>query len=250
MSPVRPHHVSFGVLWSRLSGAGKLAILAIVVALIILAFPVAAMIGSLLAPAASPSNAQSTRQQEMLKKFEDSSERSLAQTTGRSLFVIPAAPRPVRNDPPPTPSDTTPRPPSSYGGPALAAIINDTVWFSDGQRLKPGENADQSLSVVKIDPPWGATIKYRGVDFPVSLFDRDKTVIPPPPPPKAPETPPTDAPAQTKPGETKPAEGKPGEVKPGEAPTPPEAAPETKPETKPETAPTQPAPTAPATSPK
>lgn len=240
MSPVRPHHVSLGALWSRLSGAGKGAVVVILAAAVVLVFPVVAMVGTLLTPAASPSAAQNTRQQEMLKKFEESSDRSLAQTSGRSLFVIPAAPRVTRTDPPPTVTDTTPRPPATYGGPALAAIINDTVWFSDGTRLKPGENADKPLSVVKVDPPWGAIIKYRGVDFPVTLFDRDKTVIPPPPPPKPPEP--------------KSADSKPADATPGEAPAIPEnkpaTAPGTTPETKPQTAPTQPAPSTPATSPK
>lgn len=269
MSPVRPHHVSLGVLWSRLSGAGKVAVVVILAAIVVLVFPVVAMVGTLLTPAASPSASQDTRRQEMLKKFEESSERSLAQTSGRSLFVIPAAPRAPRNDPPPTQADTTPHPPSAYGGPALAAIINDTVWFSDGTRLKPGENADKPLSVVKVDPPWGATIKYRGVDFPVTLFEHDKTVIPPPPPPKPVETKPAEtkaaegkpgdgAPADAKPADVKPGEAKPTDAKPGEAPaapegkpvTAPETKPESKPETKPETPPTQPAPGTPATSPK
>lgn len=238
-----------------MSRAGQAALVVIVVAIILLAFPVAAMVGTLMTPAASPSATQSTRQQEMLKKFEESSEHSLAQTSGRSLFVIPAAPRAPRNDPPTTVTDTTPKPPSAYGGPALAAIINDTVWFSDGTRLKPGENADKSLSVVKVDPPWGATIKYRGVDFPVTLFEHDKTVIPPPAPPKPVESkPPETKPSETKPGETKPGETKPTEVKPGETPAAPETKPatppETKPESKPETAPVQPAPGTPAASPK
>jgi len=240
-----------------MSRAGQAAIFIIIIAIVLLAFPVLALVGTLMTPAASPSAAQSTRQQEMLKKFEESSEHSLAQTSGRSLFVIPAAPRAPRNDPPTTVTDTTPRPPSAYGGPALAAIINDTVWFSDGTRLKPGENADKSLSVVKVDPPWGATIKYRGVDFPVTLFEHDKTVIPPPAPPKPVES----KPAETKPGETKPTDAKPGEASaaPESKPaTPPETKPETKPdakpdatpESKPETAPVQPAPGTPATSPK
>ncbi|MCC6229282.1 MAG: hypothetical protein IT432_08660 [Phycisphaerales bacterium] len=267
MSPVRQHHVPLGVLWSRLSGAGKVAVVVILAAIVVLVFPVIAMVGTLLTPAASPSAAQNTRRQEMLKKFEESSERSLAQTSGRSLFVIPAAPRPPRNDAPPAVSDTTPRPPSAYGGPALAAIINDTVWFSDGTRLKPGENADKSLSVVRVDPPWGATIKYRGVDFPVTLFEHDKTVIPPPTPPKPVETKPTETkPTETKPGDGAPPDAKPTDVKPGEAPaapeskpaippetkpeTKPETLPDTKPETRPETPQTRPAPGTPATSPK
>lgn len=253
MSPVRPQHVSIHTLWARLSRAGKVGLAIIALAIIVLASPVLAMIGSLLTPAASPTGAQDSRRQEMLKKFEESSERSLAQTNGRSLFVIPAAPRPPRNDPPPTPTDTTPHPPSSYGGPAIAAIINDTVWFSDGTRLKPGENADKPLSVVRLDPPWGATVRYRGVDFAVTLFERDKTVIPPPPPPPKAE--------QAKSPDAPPVPGAPSEAKPGEAPdTKPESkpgsAPDSKPESKPEAGPApapganpQPAPENPATTP-
>lgn len=144
-----------------------------------------------------------------LAEHESNTKDRVAQIKGRSAFFVPPAPPPTivhkpkdpeKPKPPPAPSK-----PSSYGGPAMFAIINDTVWFADGKKLKVGEG-DKSVKVVSLEPPWSARLAYEGVEFDVSLFDRDKVIYP-------------------RPGEAKLPESKP------------EAKPETKPEAKPEAKP-------------
>lgn len=100
------------------------------------------------------------------------------QISGRSLFYNPkqvaeANPPP----PPPTSEDTTPPKPTSYGGPAIAAMIFDEVWFADGKRLKLGEEEKDDMKVVAMNPPWSATIAWKGVEFPVKLFEKNNVVF-------------------------------------------------------------------------
>lgn len=161
------------------------------------------------------------------------------QIDGRSLFVIPPPFPQVVQARTPEPIVERPKPkdpgPTSYGGPAISAIINDTVWFSDGKKLAVGDPAKDDVAVSAIDAPWSATLAWKGKDFEVAFFERDRVIhprpgalpLPPststPEPAKKPEPPKTDAsktdatkPTEVKPGETKPGESKPGDAKPGE----------------------------------
>ncbi|MEK6701170.1 MAG: hypothetical protein AABZ53_02830, partial [Planctomycetota bacterium] len=144
------------------------------------------------------------------------------QIDGRSLFVIPPPfPRPVADRPRPEPGPTTPRPPSaptSYGGPTIAAIINDTVWFSDGKKMAVGEPAKDDVAVSAVDAPWSATLAWKGVAFEVPFFERDRVIYPRPgtlPLPPSTSTPePAKKPEPPKADPAKPAETKPGEANP------------------------------------
>jgi len=108
-------------------------------------------------------------------------ERALASWTGqidgRSLFFTPAAPPPP--PPPPTERDDSPPPPppppARYGGPQPVAMINDTVWFENDLRLSVGE-AEDDLRLVDVVPPWEIVVEWEGVEFSVSLFERDTVV--------------------------------------------------------------------------
>lgn len=147
----------------------------------------------------------------------------VAQIKGRSPFFTPSAPprkvvsRPKDPEPPRPPPP--PSKPSSYGGPAIFAFVNDAVWFADGKKLRPGEGDEKSVKVVKLNPPWSARIAYQGVEFDVSLFDRDKLVYPAPGDTKPAETPPPEAKApESKPSESKPADSKPADPKPEDKP--------------------------------
>jgi outer membrane biosynthesis protein TonB len=179
------------------------------------------------------------------------------QIDGRSLFVIPSAPKRTPPPPPPPPPEDTSKPvapavPSRYGGPSIIGLINESVIFNDGKTIRVGQS-DGALSVIALNAPWGAKVKWQGGEFDVSLFEKDGMVIPPPgKPPEAkpqetkpdsakpddaakPETPKPDAPkpADPKPGdEPKPDEPKPDAPKPGAEP---------KPEQAPDAAPKQPA---------
>lgn len=104
-----------------------------------------------------------------------------AQFNGRSLFFVPGPPPPPPPPaPPPTPDPgppPPPPPPATYGGPGIMAIVFDVVWFSDGKRLQAGEGNDE-LRVVRLEAPWGVVVTWKGVEFTVPLFERDKVVAP------------------------------------------------------------------------
>lgn len=117
--------------------------------------------------------------------------------------------------------------PRVYGGPSLVAIYGDSAWFNDGTRLKVGDKGDGDLQIVELQPPWTATLKWRGGEFKVTLFEKNTGVLsntgprdnlvaprsflsapsssppvgqpaggPPPPPPGGPSVPPAPAPVE------------------------------------------------------
>jgi hypothetical protein len=55
-------------------------------------------------------------------------------------------------------------------------MVNDTVWFSDGARIKSGESSGD-IKVVKLNAPWDATINWKGAEFTVKFFERDGVVL-------------------------------------------------------------------------
>ncbi len=87
----------------------------------------------------------------------------------------------------------------SYDGPAIIAMVMDTVWFTDGLKLSVGDDAKEDVEVVEVLAPWEAILKWKGKEFTVPLFARDKLVV--------------------SPGEKKPAELSPGDAKPDEPTT-------------------------------
>jgi hypothetical protein len=98
----------------------------------------------------------------------------VAQIKGRSLFFVPPPPRAA--EPPPEASGShAPPPPSSYGGPSIVAMLSDVVWFSNGKKMKVGESGDD-LEVVSLAPPWTSRLKWKGVEFDVGFFDRQKVI--------------------------------------------------------------------------
>ncbi len=102
----------------------------------------------------------------------------------------------------PTPGPSKPSVPSRYAGPTMIAMIDNTAWFADGRKVRIGDTNDASggLTVIALEPPWNARVKWMGGEFTVSLFDRDITrwsqplsvwhgapiVAAPPPAPKGP----------------------------------------------------------------
>lgn len=103
----------------------------------------------------------------------------VAQIDGRTLFVTPAPPQAVAAEPEPLPEEEPSEPPkpTRYGGPPVIAMINDTAWFKDGKRLVAGEKADGDLRVIRVVPPWEVVVEWRGVEFTVGLFERDRLVL-------------------------------------------------------------------------
>jgi hypothetical protein len=162
-----------------------------------------------------------------------------ARIDGRTMFFTPAAPPPpppptvdvVKNEGPPP----APPPPSSYGGPAPIGMINDTVWLADGQHLKVGDEAEGDIQVVRLEAPWAAVLKWKGVEFTVKVFERDQVVVKAPgaamvegTPPEPKPTPPPEPPAGTA-TVPPPADTAPPPSDPDQPPPEPSAAPETQP---------------------
>jgi hypothetical protein len=110
-------------------------------------------------------------------------EKYLAQYNGRSLFIVPG--RTVAEAPPaPAVVDDGPKvedKPTSYAGPDIIAMVMDTVWFSDGKKLRVGDPAQDQLEVVEIKAPWEAVVNWKGAKFTVPLFPRDQVVLKDPP---------------------------------------------------------------------
>ena len=94
---------------------------------------------------------------------------------GRSLFFRPRAPvrlppeQTVRKEP-----DVAPLPPSiptTYGGPAVIAVIGDQVWFKgkDNLNLRVGEEG-AGVKVLATNPPWTVKLAYAGGEYDVPVF--------------------------------------------------------------------------------
>lgn len=116
------------------------------------------------------------REEAQIEAFRRSLEEHIAQVDGRSLFFTPGPPRPPRVEPQVV--DSRPREPlapTRYGGPSIIAMVNGAVWFSDGQRLEPGQSG-RGVEVVSMDPPWRANVRWQGGEFDVLLFARDGIV--------------------------------------------------------------------------
>lgn len=176
---------------------------------------------------------------ELAKRYAASVDSWASQFDRRSLFFVPGAPTPPEPEAVVEP-DRPPPPPSSYAGPTLIAMMNDTAFFQDGRRLVVGGERDGDLRVIRLKPPWEATLEWKGVEFAVPLFPRDSTVVQITP--RQPETPPAPAaPPETEP----PAPGaQPAPATPEPAVTPSEPNAPSEP-TLPEQAPSAPATTGP-----
>lgn len=98
-----------------------------------------------------------------IRMFRDATERHVAQIDGRSMFYLPAAPDIAE--------DNGPKP-TVYGGPSLFAFVNNTAWFSDGQKLSLKQPEARTLKLVKANPPWSVRVSWEGAEFDVELFKK------------------------------------------------------------------------------
>ncbi len=99
---------------------------------------------------------------------------------GRSLFFRPRAPlRPAPRKTVQKKPDTAPLPPSiptTYGGPAVIAVIGDQVWFKgkDNLKLRVGEEGS-GVMVLATNPPWFVKLAYAGGEYDVPIFKEYQT---------------------------------------------------------------------------
>lgn len=174
-------------LWARLGVAGKVAVAAVGLGLLVLLASAPGLLSALLTPQPDPPRAIDRAGRAQAGRFET----HVAQINGRSLFFIPAPPPPPSEGPAIVRDDGPREPlrPARYGGPGLIALVNDQAWFADGLVLAVGGEAADGLRVISADPPWSATVLWSGVEFKVPLLERDSVVMKPESqaPPPAPE---------------------------------------------------------------
>lgn len=150
-----------------------IAVFALALAIIAPLSPGARFLRSLVAPNPPAPNQPGDPAQNKQERAADFAA-MLKQFDGRTLMRSPAAPTvaTVEPDDPGKP----PPPPTVYGGPSIIAMINGEVWFSDGTILSEGDEPKDDIKIVKTNPPWDATVLWKGVEFKVELFARNQLV--------------------------------------------------------------------------
>ncbi len=198
--------------WDRLALPGRIAAALGLLAAVVVVTSGWGLVRALLVPSAL---AQDVAQEDKVQaeKLKASFDGWIAQTQGRSLFLIPGPKLAVEEKPPEPEPTAEESKPSSYGGPGIIAMINERVWFDDGKVVAAGAEKEGDLRVVSLDSPWSAKVEWKGVEFTVPFFAHDAVVIPPVEPPKPPS-----------PGEPALAPQPPSPDEPASAPTAPPAA--------------------------
>lgn len=246
---------------ARLGRTGRWALAIAVLAAVCLMVWLTSLVSALLLPSGGADSAKADEKQR-LAELQENYKQQIAQFNGRTVFYVPAKPGPPP-EPEKTPEDKDkPSPlPSSYGGPAVIAMVNDVVWFADGTRVKVGESSGD-VKIVKLNAPWDATVLWKGAEFKVKFFEKDAVVLakgksaesalstPPSPPPSAADSGKPDAGKEkSKTTEAAKAPDKPGD-KPTDKPTDkPSDKPGSKPGEKPGEKPAQPPPSKPGEAP-
>lgn len=176
----------------RLGTLTLAAVAAVALLLVMSAWPI---LGAL---RAAPGKAPTPVADEVLDKSADEFNKMLASSADRINARAPFGAVRVAAKPEPKAAVAT-----RYGGPALVGMAADEAWFAEGKRIKVGAT-EFGISVLALDPPWGAKVLWGGGEFIVSLFDRAPISMsqplsvwqgaPPPPPPPAPPKPAVPAP--------------------------------------------------------
>lgn len=174
----------YRAVWRGMPLVGRVAVALACVAVLASAWSLWGFARALLAPSAEVQG-DAKGDEDLNKKYRDSFERRIAQIDGRSLFLLPGPPvdpeaerkKKAEAEAPVKPQEN-PKP-TSYGGPAMIAMINGVAWFDDGKKLAEGGESQGDLRVVRLRPPWEAVVEWKGVEFTVGLFSRDSVVIDP-----------------------------------------------------------------------
>ncbi len=163
---------------------GTLTLGAVVLVLVVLALCVWPLLPAL---TSAPGKAPVPVPEETLAKSVEEFDRQLAsaaeRVNARAPFgVVKVAPR----------AEPAAAVAARYAGPQLVGMAAGEAWFAEGRRIKVGET-DAGVTVLGLDPPWGAKVRWGGGEFTVSLFDRAPISLsqplsvwqgaPPPPPP-------------------------------------------------------------------
>jgi len=165
----------------------RLGLLALVALSVTLAWMLYTLVPLLLAPLSTPGAAPQAVPEATLVKNEAAAQQLLADASARVVARAPFGQVRVAERPAAAKASS----PNKYAGPNIVGMVDQAVWFADGKRLKPGESAGESLTVVAVDAPWSAKLRWMGGEFTVPLFDRSPISLsqpmsvwlgPPPPP--------------------------------------------------------------------
>jgi hypothetical protein len=164
--------------------AGWIACAAGALALVVVVRSTAPVVSALFTRA-EPSSPKGDEAKQAVERFKAATDTHVAAIKGRSLFFIPPPkPRPRVDTPVVVDTPKPPPPPSvptRYGGPSIQAVVNGSVWFSDGKKVLVGESTGTGSSMVTViaaETPWAIRLKWEGVEFDVPLFERDGVIYP------------------------------------------------------------------------
>lgn len=73
--------------------------------------------------------------------------------------------------PPKPPEEPKPPIPPKYAGPAMAGVVANTVYFTDGKKIALGQ-AEGGVEVLAINAPWSVRLRWSGGEFDVTLVER------------------------------------------------------------------------------
>lgn len=148
---------------------GVIAACALFLALVLVVYVSLPVLSAATTPVTKPdftAPSKSERESE-IKRAESTLKLAGERVAARSPFF------PLKPKQPDTPRNT----PRVYGGPDLVAIYDDSAWFRDGRRLKINDTSDTTLSVISVNPPWGAKVRWMGAEFDITLFERSKDIL-------------------------------------------------------------------------
>lgn len=157
---------------------GQVALLFVGIAMVLLLWQLWLVLRAVMLPSPTAFVQADSNNAEKLAQREASLEAAVKQLDGRSLFYTPSKPgeagtAPVIEEEPAEQEAA----PSRYEGPAITAIVLDQVWFEGGKKVKVGEGEVDDIEVIETDAPWGAKVKWKGKDFDVNFYERDRVVL-------------------------------------------------------------------------
>ena len=164
--------------WRRTSLAGKVAAALAIGVVFVAAKPVYKTFEALFLPTPGEFVAESDNKK-YTEQYAAGFDGYVKQLDGRSLWWTPSKPGTdatvvVEEE---QPAEGEAAPPAKYDGPAIAAIVLDSVWFADGSKLSMADDEKGGIKVVSTNAPWDAVIRYRGKEFTVPFFERDRVIF-------------------------------------------------------------------------
>lgn len=148
---------------------GVIAACALFLALVLVVYVSLPVLSAATTPVTKPdfTPPSKTERESEIKRAESTLKLAGERVAARSPFY------PLKPKQPDAPRNT----PRVYGGPDLVAIYDSSAWFRDGRRLKIDDTSDSTLSVISVNPPWGAKVRWMGAEFDITLFERSKDIL-------------------------------------------------------------------------